>query len=142
MRDVRSKYPRVAQLPVRELASWLQDPARARPVILDVRERAEFEVSHLPGAHRATSLDAALDVIAELPADAPVVAYCAVGYRSSALAQELMAHGYTNVQNLEGSIFEWANRGHPVVRAGREVREVHPYSWWWGRYLNESRRAR
>jgi hypothetical protein len=39
-----------------------------------------------------------------VPKDRPVVAYCAVGWRSSALAEKLKAQGYTNVGNLEGLI--------------------------------------
>ena len=73
--------------------------------------------------------------------DAPIVTYCSVGYRSSAVAERLEEQGYTRVWNLEGSIFEWANQGLPVVRDGEEVSQVHPYNRRWGRLLDKQLRA-
>ena len=73
--------------------------------------------------------------------DMPIVAYCSVGYRSSELVQKLTERGFTNVKNLDGSIFEWANRGYPVERDGEEVREVHPFDDRWGTLLHEDLRA-
>ncbi len=45
------------------------------------------------------------------------------------------------MQNLKGSIFQWANEGRPVVRDGEPVREVHPYDAVWGRLLDRDLRA-
>jgi len=129
--SIRTEFPEVRQLPVRELA------ARADlPVLLDVREAREYEVSHLAGARRARTKSEALAALEGVPRDAEVVLYCSVGYRSSQLAQELAGAGYTNVANLEGSIFEWANAGHPVVQGDTEVDEVHPYDKKWGQLLH------
>ena len=52
------------------------------------------------------------------------------------MTRDLTERGYGAVRNLEGSIFEWANAGHPVYREGREVSEVHPYDEEWGRLLD------
>ena len=52
--------------------------------------------------------------------DAPIVTYCSVGYRSGKMAERLQAAGYTNVRNLEGSIFKWANEHRPLVRGESE----------------------
>ncbi|NNL66826.1 MAG: rhodanese-like domain-containing protein, partial [Myxococcales bacterium] len=76
-----------------------------------------------------------------LPAEARVVVYCSVGYRSGAIAKRLGERGVERVYNLEGGIFLWANQGRPVVRAGQPVREVHPYGGGWARYLDEGLRA-
>jgi rhodanese-related sulfurtransferase len=65
----------------------------------------------------------------------PVVVYCAVGYRSSALAQKLQKAGLTNVFSLDGSIFQWANEGRQLYRGSERVKEVHPYNRKWGRLL-------
>ncbi len=136
---IRAEFPAVEQMTVAELDAWLQSD-RPPPVLLDVRSEDEYRVSHLPGAIR---VEPGGDAI--LPAAAgkktPIVAYCSVGYRSSALAERLTAQGYTAVHNLEGSIFEWANRGLPVVRDGEEVRQVHPYDRRWQRLLDEELRA-
>ncbi len=137
---VRTRFPQVKQVSVAELAHDLEAESGPRPpLIIDVRERAEFEVSHLPGAIHAQGeeLEAlAARMVEESSADRPVVLYCSVGYRSSAAAKELMAHGLTNVANLEGSIFEWANEGHTVERNGQAVREVHPFNTTWGKLLD------
>ena len=59
-----------------------------------------------------------------------------MGWRSSELARELQRRGWTNVHDLEGSIFAWANEGRTVVRGGEPVREVHPFDEDWGRLLD------
>ena len=55
-----------------------------------------------------------------------MVAYCSVGYRSAGLTDELGQRGYTRVCNLEGSLFQWANEGRPLVNADGRVNVVHP----------------
>lgn len=135
--EVRERYPAVVQVSVAELAVEL---ATTRPVLLDARAKKEFEQSHLPGAAFTPDLDSALDVLARTP-DAPVVVYCSVGLRSSALAQELVAHGYAKTRNLEGGIFAWANAGQPLVAGDAPTTKVHPYDARWGTLLQPERRA-
>jgi hypothetical protein len=79
----------------------------------------------------------ALDTLAS---DAPIVVYCSVGYRSAEITKRLRDEGY-EASNLRGSIFRWANEGHPVVRGDSTVREVHPYDSTWGELLDPSLRA-
>jgi len=41
-----------------------------------------------------------------------------------------------NVVNVYGGIFEWVNRGHPVVTGdGTETETVHAYSKSWSMWL-------
>ena len=137
---IRREFPEVRQISVEELAKQL-DAGDVNVVLLDARDQAEYAVSHLPGAIRIdpeTEISAMLD---ELDRDAAIVAYCSVGYRSSRLVERLEAQGFTDVANLEGSIFEWANRGLPLEREGVRVREVHPFDEEWGRLLREDLRA-
>lgn len=105
-------------------------------LVLDVRDEAEYAVSHLPGAMRVTELDLALSLVAERSAR-QVVAYCSVGYRSSRLAQELQAAGVDAV-NLHHGIFGWANGGRAVVRDDDTALTVHPYDDKWGVLLKQS----
>jgi rhodanese-related sulfurtransferase len=132
---VRKRFPAVRQLSLDELARWMSDTNRPAPLLLDVRSAGEYAVSHLEGAQRAETV-AEARALRRSPAR-PVVVYCSVGYRSSALAEKLMAEGWTDVWNLEGSIFAWANAGRPVYRGSRrlEPSEVHPYDEDWGRLL-------
>lgn len=140
-RKVRHDFPTVQRTDPAGLARWLGDPNRPPPLLLDVRTRAEFDVSHLPGAQRVEPGSDAAQLHA--PRDRPIVTYCSVGYRSADFAAKLQAAGFQRVENLEGSIFQWANEGRPVVgRDGARVGEVHPYDRTWGNLLAPARRAR
>lgn len=139
---VRKRFPEVRQLQPAELAEWLNDTNRQPPLILDVREAKEFKVSHLADAQNVDPDSKPSDLEAKTATNRPVVVYCSVGYRSSALAQRLIKSGYTNVYNLEGSIFQWANEGHEVVNEKQEaVKKVHPYNKRWGVLLKPELRA-
>lgn len=139
--SLRSKFRDERWITTRQLADWLADERRAAPVLLDVRTPAEWKVSHLPGARRIDPRANARTAAGDLAKDAPIVTYCAVGYRSGAMAHRLRAAGYTQVQNLEGSIFQWANEHRPLVHEGERVRLVHPYNTMWGRLLEPDVRA-
>ena len=140
-RLVRVRFPSVRQLSTAELAAWLKDGSRSAPLLLDVRTEAEFEVSHLPGARRVDPEADAARIIPTLAKDQPVVAYCSVGYRSSAMVQRLARAGVTQLYNLEGSIFQWANEGRPLERDGKPATAVHPYNATFGKMLEPERRA-
>ncbi len=139
---VRAKFPKVPQLPTAELALRLADTNSPAPLLLDVRKEEEFRVSHIPGAVRVDP-DAKATTLAPLlnRPDRPVVVYCSVGWRSSALAERLLEAGHTNVANLEGSIFGWANEDRPLVCETGAALKVHPYNRTFGKLLKPGRRA-
>ncbi len=132
---VHERFPGIPHLNTAELAAWLSDVRRIQPVLLDLRSRAEFDVSHLEGARWVEPETTAADLIPTLPNDRPVVLYCSVGYRSAACATRLIRAGFTNLSNLEGSLFQWANEGRPLAREGGVATTVHPYSRRFGRLL-------
>lgn len=131
-RLIRRKFPTVEQISTGQLASWLASD-RPPPILIDARQPEEYTVSHLPGASHGPTL-AAVQQSAIRP-DAAIVVYCSVGYRSARLAQQLQAAGYAHVMNLEGSIFEWRNRGQPLVVDDEPTQAVHPYNRTWGMLL-------
>ena len=149
LKMIRAKFPGVAQLSTDSLQTWLDEPGQAqtgqeqveRPLLLDVREKEEYEVSHLKDAVLAVSEQEALKALEGIPPDRPVVLYCSVGYRSSEMAGFLQKRGYEKVYNLEGSIFAWANEGKPVYRGEERVRVVHPYDRVWGKLLKKVLRS-
>lgn len=136
---IRERFPGVAQLSTEELARWLADEERRPPILIDARQPEEYAVSHLPGAVNAPGVEGAVTLLAEAPEDQPVVVYCSVGWRSSALAEKLRERGFDGVSNLEGSIFEWANEGRALMRDGEPVEVVHPFDEEWGRLLERER---
>lgn len=131
----------------REVAVWLSfkvpaidvDSLRARQpntLILDAREPAEYAVSHIEGAIPCGYDRFDKKILDSLDKSKPVVVYCSIGYRSEKIAQKLQKAGFTDVSNLYGSIFEWVNRGYPVVNAnGQPTQQIHTFNRAWGRWV-------
>lgn len=107
-----------------------------RIVLLDTRQPGELKVSHIFGAHWVGFREfdqANLPVIAK---DSPIIVYCSVGYRSKTIGEKLKAAGYTNVRNLKGGIFAWANQSRTLEDAeGGATRIVHGYDRKWAKLL-------
>lgn len=139
--DIRSQYPTVQQLSTDSLANWLASDSESLPFLIDIREKKEYKVSHLPGAIQMDPEARKFRSLRDLDKDTPIVVYCSVGYRSSKMAEKLTKAGFTNVSNLEGSIFTWANEGHTVVRDEQPVSAVHPYNKVWGMLLKKELRS-
>ena len=113
-------------------------------ITLDAREKEEFEVSHLPGAHYIGDKDFDPKKIQSLvpSKDATVVVYCSIGVRSKKIGKKLMALGYTNVKNLAGGIFQWKNDGYSVIDAfGNETERVHAYNRFFGMLLSKGEKV-
>jgi rhodanese-related sulfurtransferase len=140
-RSLRNKFGDEYWITARQLADWLDNKERPAPVLLDVRTEAEWNVSHLPGARRVEPDATAEAAAGDVGRDAPIVTSCAVGYRSGEMAHRLRKAGYTHVQNLEGSIFEWANEHRPLVRNEGPARRVHSYNAIWSHLLSDDVRA-
>lgn len=136
---IRRQFPHVSHISPSALADWLQQDQLPQPILLDARSPAEYAVSHLLQAQLVSSPEQLRPVLQQ-ERSTPIVVYCSVGYRSAVLAQQLQAEGFTNVQNLEGSLFEWVNEHRPVYRGQQPVQQVHPYSALWRNLLNSPNR--
>ena len=132
-REITEKFPAAKTIAVSELRAKLKN--KEPVVLIDVREEKEFEVSRLQGAVHITRATEVVHRYRSYPGT--VVAYCSVGYRSGAMVEQLTEAGMKRVFNLKGSIFEWANRGYPVVNQRGVTPYVHPYDRHWGQLLNE-----
>jgi rhodanese-related sulfurtransferase len=84
-----------------------------RPVLLDVREPAEFETVRAPGAF-LVPMSAFQTRIGEIPADRPVMVVCHLGGRSAAVAGFLIRSGRSDVVNVAGGMDAWERAGLPV----------------------------
>ena len=82
---------------------------------LDIRERDEWDVEHIPGAVYIprSRLEGRIEGIVADRA-APLVLYCESGNRSLFAAKALQELGYEDARNLAGGIVEWKRRGLPV----------------------------
>ncbi len=88
----------------------------ARPLVIDIRERDEFEQGHVPGAVFIPRgfLELRIEQHAYDP-DTPIVLYCAGGVRSALAARNLQEMGYSRVESLIGGFGGWRNAGLPVT---------------------------
>lgn len=138
-RLIARKYPQVQSLTTQELAQWLDNPSKPQPIVLDARNQAEYQQSHLQHAQWIDPQQPDCEFTQDR--NTPVVVYCSVGYRSARVADLLTAAGYTHVYNLEGSIFQWVNEKRPVFHNNDQIPLVHPYNAIWGQLLKPQHRA-
>lgn len=117
----------------------LQQPGKM--LVLDAREPAEFAVSHLAGAVAVGYKQLDLRSLNNVAKDRPIAVYCSVGYRSQKVTQTLAGQGFTNVRNVYGGIFEWVNRGYPVVNKQGPTDFVHAFSKSWGQWLERGQKV-
>jgi rhodanese-related sulfurtransferase len=90
-----------------ELAAWLNDASRAKPLLLDVREPWEFQTCHIEGA-MPMPMNTVPARIEELEEEAPIVCICHHGARSMQVAAFLERNGFSQVTNLTGGVHAWA----------------------------------
>lgn len=103
---------------------------------LDAREKEEYDVSHIPGAIHIGYDNFDIYSVSELAKSKEIIVYCSIGYRSDKIGDKLKKAGYSNVHNLYGSIFEWANRGFLIVdNSGNQTSKVHTYNKKWSRWV-------
>lgn len=121
---------------IRRWQLWRLMWARPRAVMFDTRDPEEFEISHLPGAHRV-AMDADKDAfaasIAAWSRRRTVVFYCTTSMRSQifadAVLHPLTESGASRVVYLEGGIVAWRDAGLPLVsRRGPTRRIASPIS--------------
>jgi len=109
-------------------------------IIFDAREKAEFDVSHIPDAIYLGYSDFNVGSIKNIPKEKNMVVYCSIGYRSEKIGEKLLRLGYKNVYNLYGSIFEWANEKYPLVGSnGKTTYSVHSYNKSWSKWVNNEK---
>lgn len=97
-----------------ELKAWLDDPAREKPLLLDVREPWEFALCHIDGAE-LMPLQSVPARIGELNPEREIVVICHHGVRSMHAARFLEHSGFTRVINLSGGVDAWAREAAPAM---------------------------
>jgi rhodanese-related sulfurtransferase len=104
----------VPEIDVSELARRRESGAP----LLDVRQPAEYEESHVPGAV-LIPLDELVERVDEVPEQDQVLVICRTGARSAKAVEFLNRSGYDSV-NVAGGTLAWIEAGQPVV-TGAEV---------------------
>lgn len=119
-------------------------------LLLDVRTSSEQSVSILAGAV-TTSPEQDLASLPEVQTfirenkgkDAQIVAYCAVGYRSSRSIARMSQKLPLAIKNLQGGIFAYLNSGGQAWngKTGQFTRKVHGYDQFWARFVEKPAEA-
>ena len=102
------------QLSATELATWLADAQREKPLLVDVREPWEWDTARLEGALHIPMRDIPARV-AEIDRGREVVAICHHGGRSMQVAMFLEKNGFSKVHNLQGGVDAWSRTVDPAV---------------------------
>jgi len=119
--------------------STLEDHKK-KYLVLDAREMDEFKTSHIEGAQCVgfDYFNADTFVNNHPNKDKPIAVYCSIGVRSEKIGEKLQNLGYTNVKNVYGGIFQWANQENPLVNIRQESTEdVHTFSKEWSVWLEK-----
>jgi adenylyltransferase/sulfurtransferase len=101
---------------IREASVFDVDATRNRPevVVLDVREKDEWDEGHIPAAVFLPRGFLEVKVEKIVPDKrTPIIVYCAGGVRSALAAKSLQQLGYTDVVSMSGGYGEWKNNGLP-----------------------------
>jgi rhodanese-related sulfurtransferase len=93
----------------RELATWLADGMREKPLLLDVREPWETQICRIEGSE-LVPMQALGARLPEFERERPIVCICHHGGRSAHVAMFLARHGYESVFNLTGGVDAWARQ--------------------------------
>jgi rhodanese-related sulfurtransferase len=102
------------QLTAAQLKAWLDDPAREKPVLIDVREPWEFDVCRINGA-KPVPMRSIPARFLELKRDAETVVICHHGARSYQVCMFLEHQGFTKLFNLYGGMAAWSRDADPTT---------------------------
>ena len=106
---------RIREVSVEETRARLD--ASQRPVLVDVRERDEYEQGYVPHAQWIPRGFLELKIEEAVPErDREVILYCAGGVRSALAADALQGLGYTKVSSMAGGFGAWKNAGYGFER--------------------------
>ena len=84
-------------------------------VIIDVREKDEWEEEHISDAIHMSRGTIELDVGEKVPdTDAMIICHCGGGGRSALAAESLQKMGYKNVRSMAGGFKAWKAAGLPT----------------------------
>ena len=85
------------------------------PLLLDVRERWEYDTAHVDPSLLMPMGDVPSRAHAELDPDEPIVVLCHHGARSLNVTMWLRTQGFEHVQSLAGGIDNWSRAIDPTI---------------------------
>ena len=86
-------------------------------LIIDVREKDEWDEEHIPGAIHLSRGTIELDIEEKVPdTNAMIICHCGGGGRSALAAESLQKMGYKNVRSMAGGFKAWKALGSPATK--------------------------
>jgi phage shock protein E len=86
-------------------------------MIVDVRDRDEWDEGHIPGAIHLSRGTIELDIEEKVPdLNAMIICHCGGGGRSALAAESLQKMGYKNVRSMAGGFKAWKAIGLPTMK--------------------------
>src|SRR6267143_3773073 len=85
-------------------------------VIIDVRDKDQWDEGHIPGAIHMSRGTIELDIEEKVPdPNAMIICHCGGGGRSALAAETLQKMGYKNVHSMAGGLKAWKAAGLPTT---------------------------
>jgi len=106
MVQLKKFFKKVLSLDAGQARLFMDEREEGTYTILDVRQPAEYEKEHIPGA-RLVPLPDLNNSLDELDPEKPTIVHCAIGGRSRVAVQLLSGFGFKEVYNLTGGIKAW-----------------------------------
>jgi len=129
-----SKY--YNDFPTISIENALTHVKKGDALFLDVRKKDEFLVSHIKSAKRMNLDGSNISDLKNVAKNKLIIVYCSVGARSQTFGEMLKKKGYTNVKNLYGGLFYWANEKYPMVDLKEnKTARIHGYNKDWGKWV-------
>ena len=86
-------------------------------LIVDVREKDEWDEEHIPHAIHLSRGTIELDIEEKFPdSNATIICHCGGGGRSALATESLQKMGYKNVRSMAGGLKAWKAAGLPTTR--------------------------
>lgn len=104
----------ITEISAEDAANKLQNK---EAVIVDVREKEEWDEGHIPHAIHLSRGTIELDIEEKVSdPNAVIICHCGGGGRSALAAESLQKMGYKNVRSMSGGLKAWKAAGLPVTR--------------------------
>ena len=104
----------ITEISAEDAAAKLQNH---EAVIVDVREKDEWDEEHSPHAIHLSRGTIELDIEEEFPdSNATIICHCGGGGRSALATESLQKMGYKNVRSMAGGLKGWKAAGLPTTR--------------------------
>jgi len=140
--NIEKEYSNLSHISSDELVDWIGSNEDDF-LLFDVRERDEYQVSHLDGSIRVDPSISFKEFLKRFSTDISgknLVFYCSVGRRSSSLASRILEavddEQKSKIYNLKHGIFGWHNHEKPLVTQVGKTDFVHPFAGRWEKLID------